>query len=137
MPVGALDLGATGVYQLGVTLDGQSAAEPWEHVLGIKRTFLPWYDDGETAKTTKISYLWPLTDRPHIAPRGDTDSQQSPIFLDDDLTQELAPGGRLQEMVQLGQEPPRHLGHRPRPARLGRGDDEELPGGSTTTATSP
>ncbi|WP_328914723.1 MULTISPECIES: DUF6049 family protein [unclassified Streptomyces] len=106
VPVGALDLGATGVYQLGVTLDGQSAAEPWEHVLGIKRTFLPWYDDGETAKTTKISYLWPLTDRPHIAPRGDTDSQQSPIFLDDDLTQELAPGGRLQEMVQLAKNLP-------------------------------
>lgn len=102
IPVSALGLGASGVYPLGISLDGQDAAEPYDHVLGIKRTFLPWYADGETARTTRISYLWPLTDRPHIASRGDTDSQQSPIFLDDSLTQELKPGGRLARMVDLG-----------------------------------
>src|SRR5262249_3455886 len=101
VPVSALDLGATGVYELAVTLDGQSSAEPGEHVLGIHRTFLPWYSPGDSAKPTRISVLWPLTDRPHIAARGDTDSQQSPIFLDDDLAAELAPGGRLQRMVEL------------------------------------
>jgi hypothetical protein len=106
VPVSALGLGASGVYQLGVTLSGANAAEPGEHVLGIKRTFLPWYDDGETVKPTRISYLWPLTDRPHTAARGDTDSQQSPIFLDDDLAGELAPGGRLRELVNQGRDLP-------------------------------
>ena len=102
IPVSALGLGASGVYPLGISLDGQDATEPYDHVLGIKRTFLPWYADGETARTTHINYLWPLTDRPHIASRGDTDSQQSPIFLDDSLAQELKPGGRLGTMVDLG-----------------------------------
>lgn len=106
VPVSALNLDTTGVYQLGVTLSGQTAPEPYDHVLGIKRTFLPWYAAGESAKPLQISYLWPLTDRPHISPRGDTDSQQSPIFLDDDLAAELAPGGRLQEMVQLAKQLP-------------------------------
>ncbi|MEC3995640.1 hypothetical protein VSR01_19775 [Actinacidiphila sp. DG2A-62] len=92
VPVSALDLGSTGVYQLGVVLEGRTSVEPWQHALGIKRTFLPWYADGESAKPTRITYLWPLTDRPHIAARGDIDSQQNPIFLDDDLATELAPG---------------------------------------------
>ncbi|WP_329134128.1 DUF6049 family protein [Streptomyces sp. NBC_01476] len=106
VPVSAFDLGDSGVYQLSVTLDGQTAVESWQHVLGIQRTFLPWYPDGESAKTTRISYLWPLTDRPHIAAQGDPESQQSPIFLDDDLAKELAPGGRLQVMVDLAKNLP-------------------------------
>ncbi|HEY3481728.1 MAG TPA: DUF6049 family protein, partial [Streptomyces sp.] len=108
VPVSALDLTATGVYQFGVTLDGETAADASEHVLGINRTFLPWYatDAPAKPKPTQISYLWPLTDRPHIAARGDVDSQQSPIFLDDDLAKELAPGGRLQQMVELAKNLP-------------------------------
>jgi hypothetical protein len=106
VPVSALSLGSTGVYQLGVALEGWTSVEPWEHVLGIKRTFLPWYADGESAKPTQLTYLWPLTDRPHIAARGDADSQQDPIFLDDDLVSELAPGGRLQVMVDLAKDLP-------------------------------
>jgi hypothetical protein len=101
IPISALGLGASGVYLLGISLDGQDAAEPWDHVLGITRTFLPWYADSGTAKATRINYLWPLTDRPHIAASGDSDSQQSPLFLDDDLAQELKPGGRLGQMVDL------------------------------------
>ncbi|MEV6005775.1 DUF6049 family protein [Streptomyces sp. NPDC051976] len=108
VPVSALNLTATGVYQFGVALDGETAADASEHVLGINRTFLPWYatDAPAKPKPTQISYLWPLTDRPHIAARGDTDSQQSPIFLDDDLAKELAPGGRLQQMVELAKNLP-------------------------------
>lgn len=106
VPVSALDLGSTGVYQLGVVLEGRTSAEPWQHALGIKRTFLPWYADGESAKPTRITYLWPLTDRPHISARGDIDSRQNPIFLDDDLAAELAPGGRLQVMVDLAKDLP-------------------------------
>ncbi|MEU3463431.1 DUF6049 family protein [Streptomyces sp. NPDC006733] len=101
VPVSALGLGADGVYQLGVTLNGQTPDEAYNHVLGIQRTFLPWYAKGE-AKPTQYTFLWPLADRPHLAVRSDTDDQQSPIFLDDDLAADLAPGGRLQELVELG-----------------------------------
>lgn len=104
VPVSALDLDDPGVYQVGVALDGGTKTDPAPHVLGIKRTFLPWYDDSvpSSTKQTRISYLWPLTDRSHIAPRGDTDSQASPIFLDDELATELSPGGRLRQMIDLG-----------------------------------
>jgi hypothetical protein len=107
VPVSALDLSGTGVYQLGVSLSGQTAAEPYSHVLGIKRTFLPWWQGpDESAKATRMNYLWPLIDKPRIAARGDVDSQTSPIFLNDELAAELAPGGRLREMVNRGTDLP-------------------------------
>ncbi|WP_333766463.1 DUF6049 family protein [Streptomyces sp. IBSBF 2435] len=108
VPVGALHMDDAGVYQLGVTLDGRTKADPTTHVLGITRTFLPWYGDEATSgtKQTRITYLWPLTDRSHIAPRGDTDSQQSPIFMDDELASELASGGRLRAMIDLARNLP-------------------------------
>ncbi|BBA98705.1 putative membrane protein [Actinacidiphila reveromycinica] len=103
IPVSALYFGDSGgVYVVGIALDGLNAEVPADHVLGIKRIFLPWYGDSSGAEPTKITNLWPLTDRPHIDPRGDSDSQQSPIFTDDDLVKELKPNGRLGEMVKLG-----------------------------------
>ena len=42
MPVDELELDDAGVYQLGVSLTGQTSAAPYEQVLGIQRTFLPW-----------------------------------------------------------------------------------------------
>jgi hypothetical protein len=109
IPVSALSLSSPGVYVLGIGLDGQNAQEPADHVLGIKRTFLPWYSGSDSPKSIRINNLWPLTDRPHMDPRGDNDSQQSPIFTDDDLAKELKPGnqagqggGRLWQMVELG-----------------------------------
>ncbi|NUS13421.1 MAG: hypothetical protein HOY69_18805 [Streptomyces sp.] len=108
VPVSALHMADAGVYQLGVALEGSTPSQPDAHVLGIKRTFLPWYGDNDATSTkhTKISYLWPLTDRSHIAPRGDTDSQRSPIFMDDELATELAAGGRLRTMVDLARNLP-------------------------------
>ncbi|WP_435127407.1 DUF6049 family protein [Actinacidiphila sp. bgisy144] len=103
IPVSALYFGDSGgVYVVGIALDGQNADVAADHVVGIKRIFLPWYGNSGGAKATKLTNLWPLTDRPHIDPRGDSDSQQSPIFTDDDLVKELKPGGRLGQMVKLG-----------------------------------
>ncbi|WP_435172477.1 DUF6049 family protein [Actinacidiphila sp. bgisy145] len=103
IPVSALYFGDSGgVYVVGIALDGQNADVAADHVVGIKRIFLPWYGNSGGAKATKLTNLWPLTDRPHIDPRGDSDSQQSPIFTDDDLVKELKPAGRLGQMVKLG-----------------------------------
>ncbi len=106
MPISALGLGGNGVYELGITASGTTRDTGYEHVVGIKRTFLPWYVKSGDKKTT-TTFLWPLIDRPHIdvrTPGGD--EQQAPLFRDDDLAAELAPGGRLEQLVALGKNLP-------------------------------
>ncbi|MEU0839925.1 DUF6049 family protein [Streptomyces sp. NPDC005962] len=105
IPVNELHLGENGVYQLGVSLTGQTQSRPWEQVLGIKRTFLPW-QSGAPSKKTQLTYLWPLISTPHVTSRTDADEDRTPIFRDDRLKAELAPGGRLQQMVSLGKNLP-------------------------------
>lgn len=101
VPVKALDLGADGVYQLGVSLTGRTTAQPWSQVLGFERTFLPWQADATDTKT-KTTYLWPLISTAHLTAETGSDEQQTPVFTDDDLAKELAPGGRLEQMLSLG-----------------------------------
>ncbi|GAA3082311.1 DUF6049 family protein [Streptomyces rectiviolaceus] len=103
VPVKALDLGADGVYQLGVSLTGRTSAQPWSQVLGFERTFLPWQSDAADTKT-KTTYLWPLISTAHLTAETGSDEQQTPVFTDDDLAKELAPGGRLEQMLSLGRQ---------------------------------
>jgi hypothetical protein len=101
VPVKDLDLGSDGVYQLGVSLSGQTAAEPYEQVLGIQRTFLPWQPDGAAVRT-KTTYLWPLISPVHMTAETLPNQQQTPVFQNDDLAQELSPGGRLSQLLSQG-----------------------------------
>lgn len=105
VPVDQLNLVSAGSYQLGVSLTGQTTERPWPQVLGIERTFLPWQPSA-APKKTKLTFLWPLVSTAHLTARTDTDEQQSPIFRDDSLKDELGPGGRLQQMVALGKDLP-------------------------------
>ncbi|MFB8045025.1 DUF6049 family protein [Streptomyces hydrogenans] len=106
VPVSELDLDDEGgVYQLGVSLSGQTSDARWDRVLGIERTFLP-YQPEPTAKRTQLTYLWPLISSAHISADTASDDQQSAVFQDDDLAEELRPGGRLDEMVSLGKDLP-------------------------------
>ncbi|MEV0780859.1 DUF6049 family protein [Streptomyces sp. NPDC050428] len=105
VPVSKLGLGAEGVYQLGVTLTGRTAAEPYDHTLGVRRTFLPWQPDAMDTKT-KFTYLWPLISTSHVSAETGSDDQQTPVFENDDLAEELAPGGRLEQLVSLGSQLP-------------------------------
>ncbi|MER5431004.1 DUF6049 family protein [Streptomyces sp. NPDC002588] len=103
VPVDKLDLGDDGVYPLGVLLSGETSAQPWDQVLGIQRTFLPWQPDGaDTA--TKTTVLWPLVSTVHMTAETGSNAQQTPVFLDDDLAEEIAPGGRLDQLLSLGRE---------------------------------
>ncbi|MFD8821539.1 DUF6049 family protein [Streptomyces sp. NPDC059605] len=101
VPVGKLGLGDDGVYQLGVSLSGQTSRVPYDQVLGIERTFLPWQEE-ERDSRTKVTYLWPLIASAHVTAETDTDDQRTPVFADDSLATELAPGGRLEQLVSLG-----------------------------------
>jgi hypothetical protein len=101
VPVGKLGLGDDGVYQLGVSLTGQTSRVQYDQVLGIERTFLPWQEE-ERDSRTKVTYLWPLIAPAHVTAETGTDDQQTPVFADDDLAAELTPGGRLEQLVSLG-----------------------------------
>ncbi|MGM0361424.1 DUF6049 family protein [Streptomyces griseoaurantiacus] len=103
LPVSKLHLGADGVYQLGVSLSGRTAAAPYEQVLGIERTFLPWQPNEADTKT-KTTYLWPLISSVHLTAETASNEQQTPVFREDDLLKEISPGGRLARMVSLGKD---------------------------------
>jgi hypothetical protein len=101
VPVKELDLGSDGVYQLGVSLSGRTSAAPYDQVLGIQRTFLPWQPDEADTKT-KTTYLWPLISTTHLTAETGPGEQQTPVFRNDDLAEEIAAGGRLEQMLTLG-----------------------------------
>ncbi|WP_431035167.1 DUF6049 family protein [Streptomyces sp. P6-2-1] len=104
VPVKDLQLGADGVYQIGVSFDGRTSSVPWqEQVLGIKRTYLPWQPE-PTARQSRTTALWPLISTAHIGARtvGGGDDNQNNVFENDDLAKEILPGGRLDRMVSLG-----------------------------------
>ncbi|MDN3023719.1 DUF6049 family protein [Streptomyces sp. S.PB5] len=103
VPVDELDLGGDGVYQLGVSVTGETAAQQWPQVLGIQRTFLPWQPEGADTKT-KTTVLWPLVSTVHMTAETGSNEQQTPVFLNDDLAKEIAPGGRLEQLLSLGKD---------------------------------
>ncbi|MFI5797115.1 DUF6049 family protein [Streptomyces sp. NPDC051677] len=103
VPVDKLDLGEDGVYPIGVALSGETSAQPWEKVLGIQRTFLPWQPD-EADTQTRTTVLWPLMSTVHMTAETGSNAQQTPVFLNDDLATEIAPGGRLDQLLSLGRE---------------------------------
>ncbi|MEU3184930.1 DUF6049 family protein [Streptomyces sp. NPDC006923] len=105
VPVSKLGLDEEGVYQLGVSLTGQTSSAPYDQVLGMRRTFLPWQPEA-TEKKTQLTTLWPLISTTHLSAETGSDDQQTPVFENDDLATELAPGGRLEQMVSLGNELP-------------------------------
>uniref|UniRef100_A0AAU2JQW3 DUF6049 family protein n=1 Tax=Streptomyces sp. NBC_00049 TaxID=2903617 RepID=A0AAU2JQW3_9ACTN len=105
VPVNKLELDKDGVYQLGVSLSGVTDSRPSEQVLGIKRTFLPWQPEA-AAKRAQLTYVWPLISTTRLTAETGSDELQTPVFLDDSLAAELAPTGRLGQMVLLGKDLP-------------------------------
>ncbi|NHI08508.1 membrane protein [Streptomyces sp. KO7888] len=103
VPVDDLNLGDDGVYQFAVSLSGETSAQPWQQILGIQRTFLPWQPDGADTKT-RTTALWPLVSTTHMAAETGPNEEQTPVFLNDDLAKEISPGGRLNQMVTLGKD---------------------------------
>ncbi|MFI9729110.1 DUF6049 family protein [Streptomyces sp. NPDC052092] len=103
VPANALDLGDDGVYELSVSLAGETSDEPWEHTLGVRRTFLPWQPQDAGTKT-KTTFMWPLISTVHMTAETGSDEEQTPVFHDDELAAEISPGGRLDRMVALGQD---------------------------------
>jgi hypothetical protein len=107
VPVSELALNESGVYQLAVSLTGQTEEEQWDQLLGAGRTLLPWTadpDDFPAEAPTQLTVVWPLISTTHLSPQ--TDEEQTPLFTSDALLAEISPGGRLHELVTLGAELP-------------------------------
>ncbi len=103
VPADELDLGQDGVYDLSVTLTGETSDQPWEQTLGVRHTFLPWQPD-ELDTKTKTTFMWPLVSTVHMTAETGSDEEQTPVFHDDELAAEISPGGRLDRMVALGKD---------------------------------
>ncbi|MFE4856068.1 DUF6049 family protein [Streptomyces sp. NPDC056670] len=106
VPVAKLGLGEDGVYQLGVSLSGQTANQHYDQLLGIQHTFLPWQPDAVEGKKSQLTFLWPLISSSHLTAQTGSDAQQTPVFADDSLARDIGPGGRLEQMVSLGKQLP-------------------------------
>lgn len=106
VPVDELPLDEDGVYPVGVSLSGQTRDKPYENVLGIDRTFLPWQPSSPDTPT-QVTFLWPLISTTHLGAHTEADDEdQTPVLESDDLVREIAPGGRLQQLVALGKDLP-------------------------------
>ncbi|MER7931796.1 MULTISPECIES: DUF6049 family protein [unclassified Streptomyces] len=103
VPVDKLGLGQDGVYPFGVSLSGQTSAQPWDQVLGVQRTFLPWQSSAADTQT-RTTYLWPLISSVHVTAKTGAGELQTPVFLNEDLAKEISPGGRLAQMLALGKD---------------------------------
>jgi uncharacterized protein DUF6049 len=108
VPVSELALDETGVYQLGVTLTGQTEDERWDQILGAGRTLLPWQpaDTGEEQAGTRLTVMWPLISTTRLTAQTGSNEEQTPAFRDDSLLEDISPGGQLYEMVALGADLP-------------------------------
>lgn len=84
-----LPLGLLGAYPLRVVVSGTVRATP--STVGALTTLLPWEPAPEQVAPTRLLWLWPLVDRPRRDFTG--------AFVDDGLATELAPGGRLYDLV--------------------------------------
>ncbi|MGP3967861.1 DUF6049 family protein [Streptomyces sp. 6N223] len=107
VPVSEFTLGEAGVYQIAVTLIGQTEEARWFDNLGVGRTLLPWQPDGAgQAAPTRLTVLWPLISTTHLTAQTGSNEEQTPVFRDDSLLEEISPGGQLHRMVSLGADLP-------------------------------
>jgi len=90
VPMKDLQLGASGVYYLRI-----DAVVDFDNTFSAStRTFLPWFPDPNLVVPTQVAWLWPISDWP------DRDARN--VFLTDRTPTELAPGGRLNQLLDLG-----------------------------------
>ncbi len=97
-----LGIDETGVYELAVDIWGGTDDNERSHALGIARTFLP-YNPQPVQQPTRIAALWPLTHAPELVAQTMPDNDQTPVLRDESLATDLASGGRLYQLVKIGE----------------------------------
>ena len=95
IPMADLALSVPGTYVLGLEALGvDPAVDTAEVRKGVQRTFLPWYPTPESVRPVNLVWLWPLVDWPARTASG--------VLLNNRTPTELAPGGRLDQLVRIG-----------------------------------
>lgn len=92
VPVSSLPVTDPGVYSLGVEViasDGNAYDRR-----GIQRLVIPWMPIATEVSPVRIAWLWPLADAPSRDARG--------VLLGTQTADELSPGGRLRNLVEIG-----------------------------------
>ncbi|WP_436772109.1 DUF6049 family protein [Yinghuangia sp. YIM S09857] len=78
--------------------------------VGSSHVLMPWVPKDAlknlNLKKTQVGVLWPLIDQPRRDGTTLGDAEQTPVFTNDGLTDELARDGRLSQLVQSGQQIP-------------------------------
>lgn len=67
-----------------------------DEVLGSTQTFIPAFAPDQHTAPTEVSWVWPILEPPHRALSDD-------VFADDRLAGSVAPGGRLDRLLQVVQ----------------------------------
>lgn len=83
-----------GVYVVGVEVVGTRGSAKQGGRLAIARSLLPWVPATRDFSPTGFSWIWPLVAAPVRKADG--------TFANDSLAAELAPGGRLDRLLQAG-----------------------------------
>jgi hypothetical protein len=95
-------LSADGVYEIAAELVSGSGTNVTR--AAIARSFLPWFPSTSGVQSVRVATVWPLSDTPRV--QAQTYNSQSdnpvPVLGDDQLAPELAAGGRLDQLVNLG-----------------------------------
>jgi hypothetical protein len=99
--------GASEPFQIAYPIDSAAFGPTWQvrdmgvsvssgtTPVGHLRTFLPWAPRATPAGSpVRVAWMWPLIDRPHRTTASN--------WVDDDLAAEVAPNGRLAELVSAG-----------------------------------
>jgi hypothetical protein len=89
-----LCLCADAIYPLYFSLKDTSDSGLVTKIAAVQ-TYVPAFGK-TTPQPVQVSWVWPILDRPHRTTKDD-------VFTDDDLSSEVAPGGRLEDLLQVVQ----------------------------------
>ncbi len=85
----------TGVYPVAVeALGREPGVDEFDTRKGIVRTFMPWFPADAEVDPVRVAWLWPLAGWPAQSASG--------VLLDDQTPRELAPDGRLGQLLSIG-----------------------------------
>ncbi|MFF7637153.1 DUF6049 family protein [Kitasatospora sp. NPDC008050] len=96
----------TTVYELAVEVQAGTNDDPTPHEVGIGRSVLPYFSSAkDIPEKTQVATVWPLTHAAELVTQT-MDTDQSSVLRDDSLATDLAPNGRLGQLLTLGEQIP-------------------------------
>ena len=93
--VSSIGFTETGVYPIALeALGRQPGVDEFDTRKGMVRTFVPWFPGDAEVDPIRLAWLWPLAGWPAQTASG--------VMLNDQTPRELAPDGRLGQLLAIG-----------------------------------